>query len=202
MIWLTILQGFSIHLEENWEVWKSKVTSTSLDRRILKISTEEFPFGSPESPWDELIMEATSNAYGAVNESVAELFKVDFSTSTKIDRTAKDVIFLSAVNRHISLYEIVSVFGIPNVAIEGSVDDWRMIRRMIEKLEDFGFHGGRKSSGRLPTNSYQYSKTARILISGKALHRRRPSMRCARPCYRLAWPPISIQNINTRWGDN
>lgn len=137
-IWLTILQGFSIHLEENWEEWKSQVVSTSLEHRVVNVSTEEFPIGSPESPWDELIVEATSNAYGAVQENVADLFNASFSITTKHDRAAMDIAFLAAVNNHISLYDIISVCGIPSIELKGNLDDWRKIRSLVDRLDAFG----------------------------------------------------------------
>ena len=94
-VWLAILQGLSVHLEINWRSFGSLVTSSDIDRRYVAVSTDEFPTGSPESPWGDFIVEAASIAYGAVNEEFADLFNLSFSTSTVCDQAAKDVAFLS-----------------------------------------------------------------------------------------------------------
>lgn len=137
-IWLAILHGLSIHIEENWLSLRSQVTQSSSDRRYVEVSTDDFPIGSLESPWGSLVIEAASTAYGGAREEVADLFGVSFSTTTQSDRAAMDLAFLAAAKSHITLYDVVSVCGIPAITIGGRSEDWESIRSKVDQLEQFG----------------------------------------------------------------
>lgn len=138
VIWLTILQGLSIHFEENWGQWKNQVIVGPYDHREVQVSTADFPVGSLESPWGQLVEDATSTAYGAVDETVANLFGVSFSTTSRNDRVAMDLAFLAAVNSYLSLYDVTSICGIPQITLTGTPTDWHRIRQMVDTLDQFG----------------------------------------------------------------
>ena len=138
MIWLSILQGLSIHVEENRIELKSEIVKENFGGQLIEVSTEDFPFGSPESPWAELVDEAAQSARRIVCKQFADLFQISFSTTDKPVNVAMDLAFLSAVNAYISLYDNVLICGIPQITLEGRPDDWQEIRSRVDQLDRFG----------------------------------------------------------------
>ena len=49
-----------------------------------------------------------------------------------------DLAFLSAVNSHLTLYDIASVCGIPQITLGGRAEDWSRIRTNVDALDEFG----------------------------------------------------------------
>lgn len=137
MVWLTILQSFSDHLEANWEAMKSRIVDSTYSRLPLVVSTAEFPFGSPEAPWFELIASGTNQLRANVTEEVAALFGLSFSTTQPVQRTAMDLAFLSGLSQYASFLDGFRICGIPSITLEGTTDDWKRILAAVDVLESF-----------------------------------------------------------------
>ncbi|MCM2373420.1 DUF4419 domain-containing protein [Aporhodopirellula aestuarii] len=138
-IWLTICQGIATHVKENWGASREHIVAPSeFAVREIEVSTEEFPIGSPEAAWDDLIELAVSSTRGKLLDSFADRFQLDFSTSTRAGRVAMDVVLFSAVNNAFSLFDRMSICGIPQITVRGTTDDWSRIRERVDGLETFG----------------------------------------------------------------
>jgi hypothetical protein len=137
MIWVAILQSFSDHLEANWESLKGRVVASEHPRLTLMVSTDDFPFGSPEAPWAELIADGTKPLHDYVTPEVRALFSMSFSTTQLAQRTAMDVAFLSGLSQFASLLDGFRICGVPSITLEGTQDDWKRILVAMDVLESF-----------------------------------------------------------------
>ncbi|MEZ6056341.1 MAG: DUF4419 domain-containing protein [Planctomycetaceae bacterium] len=139
VIWLTICQGLSMHIEENWAEYREQVLiNPELGRQHLITSTEEFPFGSPETPWNELIDEVSEQACSHVRSEFSDLFRLSFSTTGGAERTAMNLTFLSAVDQELEIYDFDRVCGIPQLTLRGTLHDWQALLERLPVLDRFG----------------------------------------------------------------
>lgn len=139
IIWLTLCQGLSQHIENNWAIYRESIL-TRPDTTIHEISvtTEDFPFGSPETPWNELIRDAAAQVRQYVKPEFSSLFNADFSTSRSVDQVAFDTALLAAVSNEFQIIDNSSVCGIPEITLTGNSSDWQVISQRIESFQRYG----------------------------------------------------------------
>src|SRR5262249_35252900 len=62
----------------------------------------------------------------------------DFSTTGPTQRAASEVVLMDCVQSYFS-YEFHTLCGIPEITLEGTVQDWQKIHQRVEQLEHFNF---------------------------------------------------------------
>ena len=138
IIWLTLCQGLSFHIEKRWSDFRDAILVDPVTPiHAINVSTEEFPFGSPEIPWDELIAEATNQVRERINADFASLFRADFTTSRHVDQIAFDVALLEAVSNEFTVIDSPWC-GIPNITLTGAPEDWEKISHRLESFRQYG----------------------------------------------------------------
>jgi hypothetical protein len=139
VIWLTLCQGLSLHVEEQWAMHRDSILVHKRNPNYpIEVSTIEFPFGSPETPWDSLVSDACSQVKRYIQPEFASLFNADFSTSQNVDQVALEIALLAAVSNEFPIIDSSSVCGIPTVTLTGTPDDWRMISDRLEIFSNYG----------------------------------------------------------------
>lgn len=138
MIWLALCQAAAIHIEEHWSDLGAGILTSETRNYHIPVSTADFPFGSPENPWHELVQDAADQARALVVEKVASLFELSFSTTGTNEKAAMNVAFLSVVNRVLPIYDHAIVCGIPEITLRGTPDDWDKIATNVQKLSGVG----------------------------------------------------------------
>lgn len=137
-VWLTIAQGVATHVQRDAEGLRGRFVGRS-GERVLKVSVAGPPRDAAE--W-AAVVERLADAIDAAGEGRGwpAFFRCDFSTSTAVERMASQVILLEA---HAPYYRYaVSVpCGIPTVTLRGTADDWRAIRRRLDRLPEIGMEG-------------------------------------------------------------
>jgi|HubBroStandDraft_6_1064221.scaffolds.fasta_scaffold83035_2 hypothetical protein len=133
-IWLTLAQGFAMHVNANAERLRGKFVRHE-GQATLGIRRDDFVKGSPHNPWPE--------AFGAFSDAIAEhigrqrdLVVCDFSTTGPVERAASEIVLLDAMQRYFR-YEVLTSCGIPEITLEGTALDWRSIRRRARALEEY-----------------------------------------------------------------
>jgi hypothetical protein len=133
-VWLCIAQGFAAHVKENAERLRGKFVRHE-GQATLKVRRDDFVKGSPANPWPE--------AFAAFSDAIAEhigkqrdLVVCDFSTTGPCERAASEIVLLDAMQRYFH-YELHSLCGIPEITLEGTVDDWRSVRARARALEEY-----------------------------------------------------------------
>jgi hypothetical protein len=133
-VWLCIAQGFAAHVNLNAERLRGRFVRHE-GQATIKIRRDDFVQGSPQNPWPEV--------FGAFSDAVAEhigkkrdLLVCDFSTTGPHERAASEVVLLDTVQRFFK-YELYTLCGIPEITLEGTVADWRALRRRAQALEEY-----------------------------------------------------------------
>jgi hypothetical protein len=137
-LWLTIAQGVAQHV---------RLHANELRPRLVRHSGKEVliieVMGPP--PRDPAGIEAMVDAFRAalaerIGEGRARLFVCDFSTTTKVERVASEVVLLDAFSPYFDL-KMMCICGIPAVTLLGTAADYRAIRERIDVVceLDLGF---------------------------------------------------------------
>ena len=105
--------------------------------RHVFVATDDFPIGSPESPWDEIITATTDAAASEFNVAFTDLFEQKFSTTEKVESVVLKIAFLSTAKRYVKYIPQKMICGIPTITLEGTSDDWIKLRTLIERFQDY-----------------------------------------------------------------
>jgi hypothetical protein len=133
-VWLAIAQGFAIHVNANAERLRGKFVR-HVGQPTITINRDDFVKGAPSNPWPEV--------FGAFSDAIAghigrqrDLVVCDFSTTGPCERAASELVLMEAMQRYFN-YEVVTRCGIPEISLEGTPEDWRVIRRRARALREY-----------------------------------------------------------------
>lgn len=146
VIWLTIAQGVAQHVRLHAEELRPRFV-----RHSGKQALEVFRDGPP--PTDaggiEEMIDAFRGELGArVGEGLGRLFVCDFSTTTRVERVASEVVLLDAFSPYFEL-KLMCICGIPEVTLLGTPEDYRVIRERVEVVSELGLGFWRPSLARV-----------------------------------------------------
>jgi hypothetical protein len=132
-IWLTIVQGFSHHVNENAEAVRSRLVRhqgrLALNEQIRRMSIEDVTVAV--AGFSRQIREATDPA-------LHETLVCDFSTTTPDVRTASEIALMDTYSHYFEFSLEMCICGIPYITLPGTVQDWQRICDRVEVLETFG----------------------------------------------------------------
>ena len=139
MIWLLICQGFTKHVYYHSEELRGKFVQFS-GKRKFSIRTEPFSMdfrkGNPDNPW-ELVFPAFADSINkCVGNDFAELIVSNFTTTTPTDKAVFEVTLMDAMSSYFE-YEVMTMCGIPQIYLEGSLSDWKKIKENLQKLRGY-----------------------------------------------------------------
>jgi hypothetical protein len=139
MIWLLICQGFTKHVDFHSEELRSKFVQHSGKRKI-SIATElismTFHKGNPDNPWELMFPAFADSINKYVGNDFATLIVSNFTTTTPTDKAAFEVTLMDAMSNYFE-YEVTTACGIPQIYLEGSLNDWQKIKENIQKLRGY-----------------------------------------------------------------
>ncbi|WP_442483725.1 DUF4419 domain-containing protein [Aeoliella sp. SH292] len=133
-IWLTLVQGFAIHVNEHAETLRYRFVEHA-DKKLIQIRRDDFVKGTPENPWTEVFDEFSQQIRPLISGAY-ELVVADFSTTGLVERAAFEIALLDAMQRYFS-YSLVTLCGIPSIRLEGTADDWKQLRQRAEALGQY-----------------------------------------------------------------
>ena len=130
MIWLTILQGVAQHIQNHSETLRHRLVrhETKLE---LVVETSGLPQTSAE------MLAVTREFQDLIRKHVPAdkqfLFGTEFSTTTDTDRIVQSIALMDAFQPYFD-YVMYCICGIPSVTLEGTPDDWRLLKSKVEGL--------------------------------------------------------------------
>ncbi|HRI67350.1 MAG TPA: DUF4419 domain-containing protein, partial [Polyangium sp.] len=133
-VWLCIAQGFAAHVNANAERLRGKFVRHQGQAEI-RIRRDDFVEGSPENPWPE-VFQSFSDQIAAHIGRQRDLVVCDFSTTGPCERAASEIVLMEAMQKYFK-YVVVTMCGIPAITLEGTVDDYRSIRRRVQALGEY-----------------------------------------------------------------
>lgn len=132
-IWMTIAQGIAQHINNNPEKLRPQQLGTpQLVRHDGKMDliVEVEALSAPEDWADAIALWAEAIEHN-VSADMRDLMLCDFSTTTPTIRTASAVVMMDALRSYFD-YHVYCICGIPQITLQGTVDDWRTIRNRVE----------------------------------------------------------------------
>jgi hypothetical protein len=130
-IWLTIVQGFAQHLQQNSETFRNRIVSHH-GKKQLRVETLSLEL----TCWPQLIDQLCAQIRDNSDPFLYETLDCEFTTTTPTIRTACRIALMETYSRYYE-YLIDCVCGIPKITLEGTSDDWRRIRDRVQVLGTF-----------------------------------------------------------------
>ena len=139
-IWLTILSGLSIHLNNNANAKnkfaKDNNLSTSNKKQPIDIHTT-FTYDNPNNDWLSVFPMFSSAIQSKLQSpTIVSLTNSSFSTSTNISTSAFQIALMDACKDFFE-YAVYYKCNIPQIRLLGSANDWRSIYNNLDKLAEF-----------------------------------------------------------------
>lgn len=135
MVWLLIAQGFSIHVNENYDALKDKVFTSA--RPIDIIVRNDSLVTGKASAWEKTIASFSDSVKKYTKNDVYSTVVQRFSTTTPVIETAYNVTLLESVKKGFN-YLAESGCGIPEITLTGTQADWDGLPAKAEALRKFG----------------------------------------------------------------
>lgn len=133
-IWLMIAQGIARHIELNAEELRHHFVEHQ-GKKVLKVRRDDFVFGSPGNPWEEVFSEFSKQLKEYIGEKHG-LIVSDFSTTSSVERAASEVTLMESMKSYFS-YQVKTKCGIPYVRLEGTIEDWEKIEEKVNRCSEF-----------------------------------------------------------------
>jgi hypothetical protein len=133
VIWLTIAQGFAQHVNHHAEELRSSFVSHQGKEKLVAQS-DNLPTLPAE--WAEVIEQWTLHLRDRVGADVYRLMECNFSTTTPITRIASHVVMMDAFQQYFD-FVMLSVCGIPEISLLGTVADWQSIYDRVANLSQY-----------------------------------------------------------------
>ncbi|BCY13618.1 DUF4419 domain-containing protein [Actinoplanes sp. L3-i22] len=121
-VWLTVLQGVARHIRVHADELRDRLVGHQ-GRELLTVRVPGAPV------WPEVVAafeQLLPAAFG-------DVFALDFSTSSAVDRMAGRVVLMDAWSPYFA-YRVETLCGIPSVTLTGTAADWRVIRARVDHL--------------------------------------------------------------------
>jgi hypothetical protein len=139
MIWLLICQGFTKHVDYHSEALRSKFVQYSGKKKI-SIATELFSLtfhkGNADNPWELMFPAFADSINKYVGNDFSQLIVAGFSTTSPTDKAAFEITLMDAMSNYFE-YEVTTSCGIPQIYLEGTLNDWEKIKGNIQKLKGY-----------------------------------------------------------------
>ena len=134
-IWMCITQGFSQHVNANAEKLRKMFVEHEGKKEIV-VRRDEFIKGSPDNSWPDVFDEFSEQIRKHVGDKAHELLTPEFSTTGPTEKAAAQVVLMDSFKEYFS-YTCMTLCGIPEITLEGTVDDWRKLRDRVLGLATY-----------------------------------------------------------------
>ncbi len=137
-IWTAILVQFSFYVNANAEALRHSFVNFEEGKMELQV---KFVAPLDQIPIDEFITKIVGLITENIDPSIYHWISPNFTTTTENDKLTAGVALMATVQNYFE-YGLWSVLcGIPQLTIEGDEDDWREIRKRVDRLKDFELSG-------------------------------------------------------------
>ncbi len=133
-IWLTICQGMSIHINENFKRLKHKIYKGKVSQQL---TVENNKLGLYDPAWQELVDSMATKTSNYTGTLFYDAFVPQFSTTTPTIKTAYQITLLGAQQKAFD-YVAITACGIPYITLLGTTEDWKLIKTKLSILDQLG----------------------------------------------------------------
>ena len=133
-VWLLIAQGFATHVELHAETLRDRLVRHE-GKVTISVRRDDFVKGSPSNDWPGVFSELSDRIAEYIGKK-RDLIVSDFSTTGPIEKAASEIVLFNTLQSYFE-YEVVTLCGIPEITLLGTVEDWISIRRKAEVFAEF-----------------------------------------------------------------
>jgi hypothetical protein len=134
--WLTILNGLSHHISQNAETLRKHFVQHEGKKTLeVEVASPPLTFDPSEEVWLALI----SGTGEAIHDHIGKKYELlinNFSTTTMTDELASQVSMMSSL-QHYFEYKWTLLCGLGEIRIEGTPDDWALIKQRLGVFSEF-----------------------------------------------------------------
>ena len=135
MIWLLICQGFSYHIRQHPEAFRSQIVSHKRKKQlIVEVSGPEVP---TREQWGEIIGEFAHQVEDNTKGSFSSALKADYSTTGTAEKIASEITLLDTASPYFEFVVHHMICGIPFITLKGTPEDWESMISRVETLAQF-----------------------------------------------------------------
>ena len=134
-IWMCIAQGLSSHVNANADKLRKKFVQHE-GKKTLIVQRDDFVKGKPGNPWPEVFDAFSEQIREHVGPETHDLLTPDFTTTGPNERAAARVVLMDTLKNYFT-YEVHTECGIPEITLEGTVDDWKKLRDKTLSLAQY-----------------------------------------------------------------
>lgn len=132
-IWLTIAQGFALHINADPEKYRKQFVQH--EGKIELINFNDYKKGSPDNDWTKSFSFFSSEIKKHIGKK-HNLIASDFSTTGKIELAASEVTLMDVMKSYFD-YREMTLCGIPELTLLGTVEDWKKIKNKAQALSEY-----------------------------------------------------------------
>lgn len=130
-MWILICHGFSQYVNHDPDKFRDYLVSHQ-GKETLLIQT------SPETTSEQKVEKFASLIGKETKGDLAEVMTCNFSTTGMVERMVSQIVMMDAVKPYFDYLEFLVGCGIPSVTLEGTPDDWKLLREKTRRLGEFG----------------------------------------------------------------
>lgn len=134
VIWLTICQGVSIHINQHYDSLKDIIFIKDKQDKI-EVRNDSLEYSAKQ--WKSLIASFANETKKYTKGDLYSFFVPEFTTTTAINKTAYQITLLESYKKAFE-YVGASGCGIPSIRITGTKNDWQSILSRLELLGKLG----------------------------------------------------------------
>ena len=134
-IWMCVAQGLSQHINTNAEKLRNMFVEHEGKKEII-VRRDDFVKSSPDNPWPEVFDQFSEQIRKHVGDKTHALLTPEFSTTSPTEKAAAQVVLMDSFKEYFT-YTVRTMCGIPEITLEGTVDDWKKLRDRVLGLAQY-----------------------------------------------------------------
>jgi hypothetical protein len=131
IIWLTIAQGFSHHINHHAEEFRDRFVQHQ-GKLKLEVRTQSTAI----EDWQKAINDWTLQIRDHVGTDLHRQIICNFSTTTPITQTASQIVLMDSFKQYFD-YVLFGICGIPWIELQGTTGDWEEIRDRVKFIAQY-----------------------------------------------------------------
>ena len=135
MIWQCVAQGFAIHVNKNAEKLRHLFVAHE-GKKVIEVRVDHFQKGSPTNDWEGTLGLFSEEIRKNIGDDIHGLLTPEFSTTGPVEKAAAQVVMMGAFKEYFR-YCSMTMCGIPEITLEGSVKDWKKLYDKTLNLAKF-----------------------------------------------------------------
>lgn len=131
IMWIIICNGYSQYVNRDPEKFREYLVNHDEKETLIIRTNTATTTAQKVEKFAALIAQETKGG-------IADVMTCNFSTTGVIEKMVSQITLMDAVKQYFDFMEMLAGCGIPGVTLEGTPDDWKLLRQKTQKLGEFG----------------------------------------------------------------